>query len=325
MFILGVGAAHPDVELSDQFLASIGLTPTEQEAQVLARSGVHSRRVPLPLEYIQQTKNADVLEGRAVATISPTALGVAAARQAIERAGISVEQIGLLLGDTATPYQTCPSEAQRVAGALGLKIPAYDVIGGVSSLPLYVEMLSSWKPERVPEYVLCVSTNTPSQHVAYSGSALPAYLYGDAAAAMVISPRHAGKFKVVDSYIERRGFLKPSSEVGRHVSFAAEALLPADEIVALLRQGLSRDTAKGGYSAVAAPQLYGGDFPSYEKALGLAHDSLISGIASSGYSLGASYGVALSSVWSSTRSGDQVALLHAGDGMVSGSILLASE
>lgn len=325
MFILGVGAAHPDVELSDQFLASIGITPTEQEAQILARTGIRSRRVSLPLEYIQQKKNVDVLEGRAVATTSPTALAVVAARQAIERAGITADQVGLLIGDTATPYQTCPSEAQRVAGGLGLKIPAYDIIGGVASLPMYLEILSAWKPERVPDYVLCISTNTPSQHVDYSGAALPAYLYGDAATAVIISPRHTGKLQVVDSHIERRGSLKTTSVVGQHVSLDAGSLLPSAEVVEALKKGILSDSARGAHDVVIAPQLYSGEFSSFENALGLSQGSLQSGTASSGYSLGASYGVALSAVWGSLRSGESVTMLHAGDGVCSVSILRASE
>ena len=149
MFIIGVGAATPTTELSEQFLASIGLTLAGEERTLLSRAGVTSRRVSLPLDYIREKGNRDVLEGRAVATISPTVLAVQAANQALSRAGICIEQVGLLLADTATPYQTCPSEAQRIAGALGVKIPAYDIIAGSAALPFYLELLSSWKPERI--------------------------------------------------------------------------------------------------------------------------------------------------------------------------------
>lgn len=325
MFILGVGAAHPEVLFTDEFLGSIGLAPTEQETQLLARFGVQSRRASLPQDYVTTTKNRDVLEGRPVALTSPTTLAVTASRQALERAGITTEQIGLIIADTATPYQTCPSEAQRIGGALGIKIPAYDIVAGSASLPLYLEMLSSWKPERIPDYVLCVSTNTLSQHVAYSGSAVPAYLYGDAAAAFVISPRHGGKFKVVDSYLERRGFLRASSVVERHLSFVDDALLPKTEVQEMISQGLKRISNDKAPSAIIGPQLYSGEFADYEKALGLASGALVSATTRTGYALGASCGVALSSLWDTTQQGAAIALLHAGDGVWSGSIVLASE
>lgn len=325
MFILGVGAAHPEVEVTDEFLASIGVTPTAQETQLLSRFGVETRRSSIPQDYVRTTKNSDVLEGRAVALASPTSLAVTASRQALERAGITTEQIGLIIADTATPYQTCPSEAQRIGGALGIKIPAYDIVAGSASLPLYLEMLSSWKPERIPDYVLCVSTNTLSQHVAYSGSAVPAYLYGDAAAAFVISPRHAGKFKLVDSYLERRGFLRAGSVVERHLSFVDDALLPKTEVQEMIAQGLKKISNDKVPSAIIGPQLYSGEFADYEKALGLPSGALISATTRTGYALGASCGVALSALWDTTKQGAAIALLHAGDGVWSGSIVLASE
>lgn len=329
MFILGVGAAHPDCEVSDEFLASVGLAPSERDSAHLRRFGVVSRRVSLPLDYIERTKNVEVLDGRAVAVATPTSLAASAARQALARAGIGVESIGLVIADTATPHQTCPSEAQRIAGALGIKVPAYDVIGGTASLPLYVEMLSSWKPERVPDYVLCVSTNTPSQHVSYASDVVESHLYGDAAAALVISPRHDGKLTLVDSYLERRGFLASTSVVKRHISVSRESFLPRAEVQGMIEQGLRRSSEKSGgqktLTKVIGPQLYSGEFPDYESALGLERGTLISGSAQSGYALGSSCGVALSSVWDSIAPGERVAILHVGDGMWSGSVLLGSE
>jgi 3-oxoacyl-[acyl-carrier-protein] synthase-3 len=324
MFILGVGAAHPEGEVTDEFLASIGSAPTAQEAQLLSRFGVKSRRTSLPHDYITTTKNKEVLDGRSVALASPTSLAVTAVHQALQRAGITAEQVGLILADTATPYQTCPSEAQRIGGALGIKIPAYDIVAGSATLPLYLEMLSSWKPERIPDYVLCVSTNTLSQHVAYSGSALAAYLYGDAAAAFVVSPRQPGKFTVIESYLERRGSLKASSVVERHLSFATDALLPKEEVQEMLAQGLQRVSREKAPTAIVGPQLYSGEFAEYEGALGLSSGALVSATTRTGYALGASCGVALSSLWDVTKEGADIAVLHVGDGVWSGS-MLASE
>lgn len=324
MFIVGVGSAHPDVEVTDEFLASVGLRATEQEAQLLSRCGVRTRRGSLPLTYIQESRNVEVLNGRASAVASPTTLAVSASLQALERAGVTPEQIGLIIADTATAYQTCPSEAQRIGGALAIKIPAYDIVAGSASLPVYLELLSSWKPERLPDYILCVSTNTLSQHVSFSGPALPAYLYGDAAAAFVLSPRHAGKFKIVDSYLERRGFLKPSTVVERHVSFREDGVLPSNEVQEMISQGLKRSAQFASPQVVIGPQLYSGEFSRYEEALSLPKGSFVSGTESVGYALGASCGVALSSLWGAVASGTAVAVLHVGDGVWSGSVVLAS-
>ena len=267
-----------------------------------------------------------MLEGRSLALATPTSLATAASRQALERANITPEQIGLILADTATPYQTCPSEAQRLGSALRVKIPAYDVVAGAASLPLYLEMLASWKPERVPDYVLCVSTNTFSQHVAYGGaSALSAYLYGDAASAFVLSPRHVGKMKVVGSFVENSTKRPATSVVERHVSCPADAALSTGEIVEKLLLSLGRLSAANLPAKVVGPQLYAGEFGEYEQALGLTQGSMISGTQDVGYALGASAGVALSSLWDSARVGDAIAVLHAGDGAWGGSVVVAAE
>ena len=240
MFILGAGAAVASNELSNDVLASLGLVLTAQERLTLEGAGVKTRRTSFPLSYIKERRNRDVLEGRAVVETTPTALGVDATRQALARAQVSVEQIGLVIADTATPHQTCPSEAQRIAGALGIKVPAYDVIAGSGALPFFIDLLRSWKPERLPEYMLCVSSNTPSQHVLYSESALPAHLYGDGASAFVISPRVKGKLAVTDSHLRRHGFLKQSSVIGQHVSFSQDTLLQSDEVRGFAREFLAK-------------------------------------------------------------------------------------
>jgi len=323
MFILGVGAAYPEVEISDLFLASIGLLPSKEEAIILARVGVRSRRTSLPIEYIQTTKNLTALKGREVASSSPTTLGESAARQALERAGVSADQVGLVIADCGTPHQSCPSEAQRIAGALGLKVPAYDVVAGEAALPFYLDMLSAWKPDRLPDYILFISANTPTQHVAYAGQALPAYLYGDAAAALVLSPRRKGKLKVGASYLGRHGALRASSVVGRHLSFNAEPLLAQGDVASAIAHGLK--TLSGSrMDHIIGPQLYGGEFQSYETSCGLSQGAMISGVERIGYSVGASHGVALANIWDSIEPDAQIAVVHVGDGMVSGSMLVGS-
>jgi len=324
MFILGVGAAHPDIEITDEFLSSLGLTPTGEEAHLLTRCGVRSRRASLPLEYIQGTKNSEVLDGRPVAVATPTTLAVDASRQAMARACITPDQIGLIIADTATPYQTCPSEAQRIGGALGIKIPAYDVVAGDASFPVYLEMLSSWKPERLPDYILCVSTNTFSQHVAYGGSALSAYVYGDAASAFVLSPRHSGKLKIVDSFLEGGAQRSASSVVERHVVCKAGAVLPKAEIAEMLTHTLNRLASASRPVAVVGPQLYSGEFEDYEQTLGLSPGTMVSGTRDVGYALGASCGVALSSLWDTAQAGSSIAVLHAGEGTWGGSTVVVS-
>jgi 3-oxoacyl-[acyl-carrier-protein] synthase III len=208
---------------------------------------------------------------------------------------------------------------------LGVKIPAYDVIAGSGALPFFIDMLASWKPERVPEYIVCVSTNTPSQHVLYSESALPAYLYGDGASAVVLSPRAKGKLSVVDAHLRRHGFLKQSTVIGQHITFSHEAMLQSDEVKGFVRDSLSRLPKGAQPSTIIAPALYASVVEEVVREVPHSSTQVLSGVQKSGYALGASGGVALSSVWDSVSSGEHVVILHIGDGVWGGGILLASE
>jgi 3-oxoacyl-[acyl-carrier-protein] synthase III len=325
MFILGAGAAVASGELSNDVLASLGLALSPEEQSTLELAGVKSRRTSLPLSYIKERRNRDVLEGRPLIETTPTALGVAAVQQALSRAGVSIEQIGLIIADTATPHQTCPSEAQRIAGALGVKVPAYDVIAGSGALPFFIDLLRSWKPERLPEHILCISSNTPSQHVLYEHRALPAYLYGDGASAFVISPRVKGKLAVTDSHLRRHGFLKQSSVVGQHITFSQEAMLSSDEVKGFAREALTKLPKGASISTVVAPALYASTVERVVRDVLGDAPRVISGARDVGYALGATCGIGLSSVWETARSGDHIIVLHVGDGVWGGGVLLASE
>jgi 3-oxoacyl-[acyl-carrier-protein] synthase-3 len=326
---MGVGAAYPDTELTDGFLESLGLQLTDAERGILARLGIRSRRTSLPVDYISTTRNVDLLEARSKAVMSPTELGVLAARQALQRAGITIEQVGLLIADSATPYQTCPAEAHRIAGAFGVKVSSYDIVAGAGAIPLYIEMLSTWKPERIPDYVLFVSTNTPSQQVLFAASGLAPYVYGDAASAVVLSCRHRGKLKVLDSYLRKQSECQPLVAVNHHITFSAEHLPLEEEVLNLVEQGLKRLSEKFSLSmselVLVGPQPLCGDLATHSARLGVSPDRLVCGAADIGYSIGASIGVAMSSRWDQLGTGQQMAVIHAGDGLWSGSILLASE
>jgi 3-oxoacyl-[acyl-carrier-protein] synthase III len=328
MFILGVGSAYTDLVLSNADLASFGCSLAADEQRFLERSGIVSRRISLPLRYITETRNADVVAGRSQALISPTALAVQAVHQALGRAGISLEQVGLLLADTSTPDQTCPSEAQRIGGLLGVKVPAYDVVAGAGMFTHYIDMLASWKPERLPDYILCVSTNTSSQHVDYSGAALPAYLFGDAAFAMVLSTRQKGKARVQATFLRRDVRGPAAVVVEKHVSVDTQKLPTKTELKEQIVAGLELLAQQSKFSAattaLVGPQLFTAEISSFAPELGISEAQILSGSRDAGYAMGASSGAALSVVWDSLLPEKTVAILHSGDGLFSGSLLAVS-
>jgi 3-oxoacyl-[acyl-carrier-protein] synthase-3 len=58
--------------------------------------------------------------------------------------------------------------------------------------------LRNYEESKLPEFVLCISTATLTHHVNYNDRSDGA-IWGDGAAAWIVSPRHVGKLEVLDS------------------------------------------------------------------------------------------------------------------------------
>ena len=83
----GLGHAHPEPEITNRFLESLEIGT--DDAWILERVGIRSRRTVLPLDYIRTTRNRDPRAALEAATESNATLGARAARLALERAGIA--------------------------------------------------------------------------------------------------------------------------------------------------------------------------------------------------------------------------------------------
>lgn len=195
--VLGMGYAHPDVEIDNPFIENLGIGTNEE--WILTYIGIEKRRTSMPLEYIQKTKNEHPAKAREVASVTPSELGAKASRLALERAGISAGDIGLVVCNCATPNETIPAESQRVARLLGINTVAYDVFTACPVFALHLDYLSNFREDALPDYVLCVSTAALTQHVNYNDRSDSA-IWGDGAAAWVVSPRKPGKLSLISSH-----------------------------------------------------------------------------------------------------------------------------
>ena len=194
--ISGMGYAYPENRITNQFLEELGIESSGE--WILAKIGIKERRTSLPLDYIKSTKNQDPEEGLRVMETTPTKLGVEAAKMAIERAGIDVQDIGRVITNCCTPMETCPSEAQRIACELGLQVPAFDMFTACPAFALHIDYLNNHKEEKLPEHTLCISTATLTQRVNYTDRSDSA-IWGDGAAAWVVSKGDRGKLQIVDT------------------------------------------------------------------------------------------------------------------------------
>lgn len=333
VYILGAGAAFPELELTTSRCHELGLFPGQQNPAVFGlinEFGVCASRCSLPFEYLKDTKNQDVIAGRAAALTSPTKLGVLAAEVACERAGITPSQVGMILGDSATPYQTCPSEAQRIGGGLGLKVPAYDIVAGPAFLPIVFSTISKWKAERLPEYILAVSANTPSQQIDYTYDKASASLFGDGASALILSSKHIGKLRVESAVTAHAGKSYTSlAAIDRHV-LLNEFKLPLVSVVADAIYKIVSDVIESEKISREKVLLLGPEFMPQAtmlaaERLSLLQKQIISTSSTHGYSIGSAQGAALAQRWISISQGQVIIGCHFGDGNINGYFVLQGE
>jgi 3-oxoacyl-[acyl-carrier-protein] synthase III len=327
MIVLGVASAIPSMVV-------VGDEPREYAVSgspLAARAGVRSKSTSLPLEYVRDTGNVDLLAGWKVATATPTSLGVQAVSDLLQKTGVSIEQVGLVLGDTGTPYQTCPSEAQRIVGQLGVKTAAYDLVGGIGALPHCLSVVSRWSTSRMPEYLLYVSTNTPSQHVNYRLDPNSAGLFGDAAAAVLIGREGAVDqrgMRVAYSALRAEDRRRSPVVIERSVRIEDGALLSSTQLSQYIADEMALlkafDPAIAETALFIAPQLYAAEAAEYLRGHGVSARQVVSGVADVGFSLGSAHGVALSRVWNEVEPGRAVVLMHCGDGQCGSVVLVAS-
>lgn len=199
VYLHGLGHFHPENEITNDFLEELDIGTNDE--WILERVGIRSRRTTLPLDYIRTTKNRDPREAADATLYTHADAGRAAAEMAIERAGIEKSAIGMVLAgssmmDTATPADSC-----NVARALEIEAPALDVNSACTSFFASLYMLSLMQPEKLPDYVLLVCSEAVTRAVDYSDRA-SAVLWGDGAAAAVVSTRVPGPAEILHNTFE---------------------------------------------------------------------------------------------------------------------------
>jgi 3-oxoacyl-[acyl-carrier-protein] synthase III len=190
--LIAAHVAYPDTTISNSMLFE--MVEERVPSSFLEELAISERRSCLDINYIQQTRNIDWWSSLSGLAVTPSQLGAAAAKKALEDAGLEIDQIGLVLSSTLTPLETCPAEATRIASLLDAKVPSYDVMSGGMSFAGMLEVLSSWNPAHLPDYTLCVLTQTPTQYVNFRQK--EAFVFGDAAAALIVSRKQSGSFVI---------------------------------------------------------------------------------------------------------------------------------
>ncbi len=201
LWLHALGHAHPEAEITNRFLEDLDIGTSD--SWIMERVGIRSRRTALSLDYIRETRNRDVRAAAEGSECSTAELGARAASLAMERAGVAREDVGMLFFGSSAADHASPADACNVARELDLEVPALDVNSACTSLLAQVHLLSLMDPGKLPPYVLAVACDTLTKTVDYDDRA-SAVLWGDGAAAALLSTREPARARIVGSLLASR-------------------------------------------------------------------------------------------------------------------------
>lgn len=215
LYILGMGHFHPENLIDNKFLEDLDIGTNDE--WITERTGIKTRRTVLDLDYIRSTKNANPRDSQGASLWSNAQTGAKAAEMALTRAGITKDQIGLVIAGGCSPQHTIPAEACLVAAELGIEAPCFDVGSACSSFAAQIQYLANTRPETLPDYILIINAENTTRTVDYSDRS-NAVLWGDGTAATVVSPRMKGKLGVLGTTLssDPSGWNKVAIPTGGH-------------------------------------------------------------------------------------------------------------
>jgi 3-oxoacyl-[acyl-carrier-protein] synthase-3 len=169
--VIGTGAYLPAKVLTNDDLARMVDTSDEW---IVERTGIKQRHV-------------------AAAGECTSDLALAAARQALARAGLAGEEVDLIVLATTTPDQTFPATAVRVQAALGMKQGcAFDVQAVCSGFVYALAMADNMLRLGQAKNALVIGAETFTRLLDWSDRTT-CVLFGDGAGAVVLQARDTGE------------------------------------------------------------------------------------------------------------------------------------
>jgi 3-oxoacyl-[acyl-carrier-protein] synthase-3 len=169
--ILGMGHAYPEGILTNADLEKIVETSDEW---ITTRTGIKQRHKAAENEYTSQ-------------------FGSAAARQAIERAGLQPTDIDIIVCATTTPDQIMPSTGALIQAQIGATNAAgMDVFAACSGFLYGLTMVESMIRTEQIKHALVIGAEVLTKYVDYTDRST-CVIFGDGAGAAVVGPVHSGK------------------------------------------------------------------------------------------------------------------------------------
>lgn len=169
--IIGMGHAYPEGILTNADLEKIVDTSDEW---ITSRTGIKQRHKAAEGEYTSQ-------------------FGSLAAKQAVERAGIDVTDIELIICATTTPDQIMPSTGALIQAQIGaVNAAGMDVFAACSGFIYGLTMVESMIRTGQIKYALVIGAEILTKYVDYTDRGT-CVIFGDGAGAAVLGPVPEGK------------------------------------------------------------------------------------------------------------------------------------
>lgn len=184
-YIAGTGRHLPERVMTNADMEAIVDTSDEW---IRTRTGIRERRI-------------------AADDVSAADLGAAAARRALDDAGVAAADVDMILVSTATPARLLPSTAcdiQALIGATGAA--AYDFATACSGFLYGISMAEAHIAARQAETVLVICTEKMSSILDWSDRTT-CVLFGDGAGAAVVRRSDGGKRGILSSFMKADGTL----------------------------------------------------------------------------------------------------------------------
>lgn len=172
--IIGTGSAVPEQIVTNEDLSKIVETSDEW---ISSRSGIKERR-------LAKEENT-------------TSLAILAGKRALENAGVTAEEIEVIIVATCTPDYFFPNTACQVQEAIGAKnAVAFDLSAACSGFLFALSTAQAYIKGGIYQKALIIGAETMSKMIDWSDRST-CVLFGDGAGAAVVSAEETGVLELV--------------------------------------------------------------------------------------------------------------------------------
>jgi len=325
LYLHGIGHFHPENAITNRFLEELEIGT--DEAWIMERVGIRERRTVLPLDYIRETKNREPRAAHEASLYTNAQMAASAARMALDRAGLTPGDIGLVISGSSIPSHTTPAEAATVAAELGIDAPCFDVNSACATFGMQVDLLNRMVAEKLSPFVLITQPEGITRAIDF-GDRSSAVLFGDACTAAVLSASVKARVAVLES---NRG---TQASVWEKVSIPFASHFRQDghavQGFAIRRmteslQGLKAGLADKGRFRFIGHQANLGALQTVCERAGVPEERHWHNVSEFGNTGSAGASAVLSEHWDELSPGDRVAICLVGAGLTWANLLLAVE